>query len=284
MKFSDRVGQVWSEHEKDIQKAKENLLSLVDSCENEMDAKSIVPLASHILGNHLALWSEGLAFVQKIRQKLPHEGEAATPLLRMEKSFQLAQGHQELATSNVPDKIAVLTSAAGLLLSQNFSRASTYYQEALELAEKSSLAKEDPANRTLAVSGNNIACELEERPTLNANEKNLLLVCARAARKYWEIAGGPLQVERAEYRLAMSHRKIGLLDQAHLHANQCLNLCKDHKMAPLEFFFAYEALALSAANKESFNKYLSLAKDEFFKLEDADKKWCQASLTKLEHS
>lgn len=62
-----------------------------------------------------------------------------------------------------------------------------------------------PAFRALAVTGNNLACTLEEKNHRSLQETELMILASRTARKYWELAGGWLEISRAEYRLAMNY-------------------------------------------------------------------------------
>ena len=64
-------------------------------------------------------------------------------------------------------------------------------------------------NRALAVAANNLASSLEERSTRSAGERELMILAAQTARHYWGRAGGWLETERAEYRLAMSWVQAG---------------------------------------------------------------------------
>ncbi|MDE1113476.1 hypothetical protein OS119_27475 [Klebsiella pneumoniae] len=51
-------------------------------------------------------------------------------------------------------------------------------------------------------------------------EKSRMLEAAKLALDYWKVAGGWMQEERAEYRLAMSLLKAGEAGQAKQHAER----------------------------------------------------------------
>jgi hypothetical protein len=70
-----------------------------------------------------------------------------------------------------------------------------------------------------------------------------MLRAARAGRDFWAIAGSGKEVERAEYRLAMSHIKAGKVEAALAHARRCLALVEENGTDPGEAFFAHEAIA-----------------------------------------
>ena len=71
-----------------------------------------------------------------------------------------------------------------------------------------------------------------------------MLLAAHTGRKYWQIAGTWLEIERAEYRLAQSYFKARDLINSIKHANLCLTICETNNAGALEFFFAYESIAL----------------------------------------
>jgi len=112
-----------------------------------------------------------------------------------------------------------------------------------------------------------------------------MLLCARAARRHWEIAGGWLETERAEYRLAMSHLEAGDLPQARLHAQTCLEIVEANGGAPLEACFGWEALAKverAAGNRTGHEQALAAARAACARIEDAgDRAFAQGEIDKL---
>jgi hypothetical protein len=105
------------------------------------------------------------------------------------------------------------------------------------------LTIEDPTARSLAISGNNLVCGLEEKAARSDDETKLMELAANSARQYWEIAGCWTEVERAEYRLSMTYLQSGKIDRAIDYAKTCLSICEENEAAPFEFFFAHEGLA-----------------------------------------
>ena len=124
---------------------------------------------------------------------------------------------------------------------KKFSPAKSYFLKSLSSLE-SIAEKDDLANRAIAVAGNNLAHALEELRERNPDEIQLMLLAAVTSRKYWEIAGTWLEVEKAEYRLAQSYLKAGLKEQALKHAEICLKICMDNGAAPSEMAFAKELM------------------------------------------
>ncbi|HWU44256.1 MAG TPA: hypothetical protein VN132_12485, partial [Bdellovibrio sp.] len=182
------------------------------------------------------------------------------------------------------DQIRILAMTASALSRQkNSEKAPVFFNKALELAQNN-LTKDDPANRVLAIIGNNLASSLEVQASLTPIEKELMILAAKTARKYWEIAGTWLEVERAEYRLAHTFLKAGDLIQALEHAQTCLEITEANKAPALEFFFGYEALALvekARGNNVGLSKAVEHAESFFDQLKEDDKTWCESTLKNI---
>jgi len=176
----------------------------------------------------------------------------------------------------------VLLTSASALVSRDPARAQAYFKRALEAAP--GLAKEDPAHKTLATTANNIAYALETQDGRNEAETELMLLAARAARTHWEIAGGWLEVERAEYRLAKSYLKAGLAQKSREHAQACLRIVAVQRADALEVFYAHEALALaelSLGNRDPAQRSLATARASFAALGEEDRNWVRPDLDLL---
>ena len=103
-------------------------------------------------------------------------------------------------------------------------------------------------HRPLAVACNNMAWELHDRGgARSAGDTAAMLDIAAASRMHWTQAGTWLEVERADYALALCHLSAGLPDQGLHFATQCLAACTQNGAPPYEHFFAHEALARSPA-------------------------------------
>jgi hypothetical protein len=162
------------------------------------------------------------------------------------------------------------------------------FEQALEEAASADLQRDDPAHRALATTGNNLACALEMKPNRSDAERDLMLLAARATRRHWEIAGGWLETERAEYRLAMSHFEAGDLAQARLHAQNCLEIVEANGSVPLERCFGYEALAKierAAGNSVGCAQALQSARAACAAIDDAgDRDFAAGELAKINES
>ena len=249
----------------------------------------------HVAAEHLGRFDDGLAFVEQLcamplNDPTTAEGKALSRALAV---LHICAGREKeawrLVGSAATDRARVLAVAASAFAGrERIGEATAAFERALALVDQPS--RDDPATRALAVTGNNLACALETRPTLSDAERALMLLAARTARRYWEIAGGFLEIERAEYRLAMSHLKAGNTSKALEHARECLRIVDANHLEAGERFFAHEALAraLHAADPlldraQEARAERNRAAEQLETIEDASfRKFCAGELAKLD--
>ena len=295
MDFDAFISQGWDDHVKDAPGVATRLQT--EGIALLSEARQIVPLAHlahHVMGEHLGRWQDGLQFQQQLAAlPLCQPGSAeAQALRRFIASLHLASGTaapanvqaDERAAMSASDAIRVTAMAAASLAGQDTARALVLFQDALAQADRAALPDTDPCTRALAVSGNNLASTLEEKNSRSAEERSLMILAAQTARRYWAIAGGWLETERAEHRLAMTWLQAGDTVQARLHAQNCLDIVAAHQGAALERFFGWDALgrAERAAGRAAGHALaLSQAEAAFAALEPGGRGWCQATLDAL---
>jgi hypothetical protein len=288
MDFDSFLSQAWDEHAADAAGVAERLDTLGPGLVGE--EAQLVPLGHlthHVYGEHLGRWADGRALLQRLaaHRACSPEGAARAALQRFQASLALCEGSaDERPSMSAPDRIRVTALAAANLAERDTARASTLFTEALAAAEKAGLDAADPTNRALAVTGNNLACTLEEKSTRTPAERDLMIAAAQAGRRYWALAGTWLETERAEYRLAMTWLQAGDPTLAHHHAQLCLALVQANDGPPLERFFGYEALALAeraAGHAARAAAAAAQAREAFAALDEGDRGWCRATLDKL---
>ena len=218
-------------------------------------------LATHVAGEHLARWDEGLAFLARI-EGLP-AFDPATPegkgVRRLEAVLHLCAGRKDeserrLALAQpgggVPEasaRIRMLALAAQAFAFQGRTgEAGAMLDQALALAAYGP-GKEDPAALQLAMAGNNIAITMEERTSRSPAEAALMVRAAAAGRAWWEVAGDWRNVEAAAYRLASSRLAAGDAAGAAASARECLRIVGENGPDAGEEFFGREILARSLA-------------------------------------
>jgi hypothetical protein len=289
MDFDTFLGQAWADHADAAQAVAERLDEAPTLVHDEAQLVRLADLAHHVRGAHLAQWRAAAEFIEGLKglRVYASHGPSGQALRRLLASLALcahADADADLSALEPSDLIRVLALAADNLVEHEPARALRLFRDAVERAERSGLAPSDPMNRQLAVAGNNLASTLEEKPGRSAEERELMLFAAQAARRYWALAGTWLETERAEYRLAMSWLQAGDPAQARTHAQACLEIVAANGGAALERLFAWEALGRverAAGNLAGHAQALAQARDAYAALDDDDKTWCAASLEQL---
>ncbi|MDE2370129.1 MAG: hypothetical protein KGN16_14260 [Burkholderiales bacterium] len=239
MDFDDRIARAWQAHSSDPAGVAAGLLEAGTA--DAVDARRIGALARlghHVLGEHLGRWAEGHAWIERLLALPACDAATAAALRGLGASLLLARGSGDPRPTLAPgERVRVAALAAAALAPHDAPRALALLQDAL--AEAPTLADSDPAQRAVAVAANNLACTLEDRRPRSAAERELMLAAAQAARRHWALAGGWLEVERAEYRLASIWLAAGDAVAALRHAERCLQTVVDHEGPAFERFHAW---------------------------------------------
>lgn len=282
MEFKQYIDKAWADHAKEAQSVFIRLAEgekLIASNEN---IPVLARLIAHICGDHLGLWEQGIEKLQnlKLNKYYLMNTDSEFSINRLIATLQFCSEQlKDISHFSNSDQVRILAQAAGMISDQgNTSRAKDYLLNSLEIASRG-LDKEDPANRAIAITGNNLACALEEKLNRSELETELMIFAAHAARKYWEIAGGASEVSAAEYRLSQSYLKAFQIDKSFEHAQLSIEVCEasSNAVSTLDFFFGYEAIALAEKARKNETGYLKAVekmKFHFDKLSEDDKKWC----------
>lgn len=285
MTFDTFVEQAWNDHATAPESVASRLAQGLTLAQRDDQLPTLAHLGVHVLLEHLGDWQRALTFVEQLSSAplVTPASACVQSLLRYSLSCRLAGGEEAaLDGLGASDQVRVAALASGALVLSDTSRANALLTLALETA--SALADTDPANRSLAVTGNNMACTLEEKKDRTHAQQALMILAATTARTYWERAGTWLEVERAQYRLAMTWLAAGDVHQARLHAQACREIVEANGNVPLESFFAHEALAKverEAGNPTGLAVAVAAAAGAYAGLEESDKGWCKASLDML---
>ena len=287
MDFDTFLGKAWDDHVNAAQAVAERLDEALPLVGDDVQLNQLMHLGQHVCGAHLGQWQQAIAFVERLTQ-LPSyasAGPSGQARTRTIASLRLAAGEGgELDALSPSDRIRVGAMAASSLAERDSARASRLLHDALDLAQRSGLPTSDPMNRALAVTGNNLASTLEQKPQRSVDERALMILAAQTARHYWAIAGTWLETERAEYRLANTWLQAGDLARAREHAQACLEIVAANDGAALERLFGWEALGLverAAGNATGHAQALAHAREAFEQLDESDKAWCAESIAKL---
>ena len=263
--FQDFINNCWTNHAKnpeDVAKELKANLHLIDS---EEKVPAYISITVHTLGGHLGKWEEGKEIIQEIEKN--GKANSNQSIYRGLATLSFCQGNEadlkhylDLATEENSDVRIFAMAASELTAQGKINEAMNAFEKALSQVPNK-IAKDNPAARSLAICGNNLACELEEKENRTKQEIELMLLAAKTGRKYWEISGTWLEVERAEYRLSMSYLKAQELSKALDHARECQRICLENEAAPFELFFAHEAL--TKVNKALCEELKNKVKPEY---------------------
>lgn len=287
MDFDSRIGQAWADHAHDSPAVAAQLPELAALATTEPQLERVIGLAMHVHGVHLADWAGGRATLEELRRHAAYRDESSSGqsvrrgLAALTLSADAAAEPEGLSAS---DAVRVHAMAAENLLDHDAVRSAELFRQALALAERSGLPDTDAMHRTLGITANSLACTLEEKPTRSADERALMIRAAQAARHHWERAGTWLNVERAEYRLAMTWLQAGDLARARQHAQTCLEIIAANEGAALEQLFGWEALGRverAAGNATGHAHALAKARAAFDALAPGDQGWCRESIDQL---
>jgi hypothetical protein len=253
------VQQGWAEHAEATDAVAARLPEGVALVSAAGHLPALGALVVHVLGEHQGRWDDGDALLGRLLGTPAAVAAGDGPDVRSVWRFRAvlrrcagdavreaeyaARGRSDARAES--DRVRLLAVAASAFLGQGrVEEAARDFALALALAEYGP-GRDDPAARALAVTANNMCCELEERPERSEPETALMLAAAAAARRFWEVAGDWRNVERAEYRLSAAHLAAGDPQRALVHARRCLAGCEQHDADPVERFFANERLALA---------------------------------------
>ena len=218
-------------------------------------------LAAHVSGEHLGRWDDGAAFLDSLcRHESYRSDDPGGRQLHLSKaSLQLASGERDAAEAELaaaastehdpasPRVRMLAVTSAALAARGRTTEAAALFEEALALAAYDPPAA-NPAARALAVTGNNLAVELEQAPDRDSAGTQLMKTAAVTARTYWERVGTWVNVKIAEVRLAHTHLAAGEADAALAHTHAALALCDEQDAPDAHRFYPWvaEALALHA--------------------------------------
>ena len=288
MVFSEFLSKGWSDHGKTPDQVAESLQAGLALANSPDDVIALVNLTAHLYTEHIPRFIEG---ERQLRDFAKNDFVKGTPaefaVARAIAAFRMCEGTLDPETDRMgltPGDLArALGLAASALSGRDSVKSEKFLRLALAFVEPLELTSTDGISRGLAIAANNSSATLMELDTQTEQQKNFMLLAAEVARKYWELAGTWLEVERAECYWSARCLKAGNLVEARKHAELCLSMTKENGSVPLEMFFATEALAKveRAAGSNAFYATLQDAVDWFEKISADDKTWAQASLDKL---
>jgi hypothetical protein len=287
MLFDEFHQKAWSDHANAAAEVAARFPGALKLVEKPEQVPLFARLVAHVDGEHLGRWAEGLSLLGRLRELPFIDAMGLDAIDRFQRSLRLCAGEKAaLDGLSSSQRARVLAVAGPAIATQGqVQRGEEFFREAASLVR--TLPKDDPAQRDLAVAGNNLAVGYETKPDRTPEETGFMIFGAAVGRHQWEIAGTALHVMRAEYRLAVSFAVAGRGDEAVKHAEKALELGAIQRAGDLDLFFNYEALARAErarGKRDAFAKAVERAKHAFARLEGGDREWCEPVLKALTDS
>jgi tetratricopeptide (TPR) repeat protein len=300
MSFADELSAAWSDHGTDADGVAVRLTSLLDQAYDAPQLVQLAGLVAHVNGEHLGRWIEGMRFLDRIAGSPMLEGrDAEQRTVQRTKAVLVWGGGDEEAARDLviqnadtafpleSSTIRLLAGVSAALAGQGrIDEATQAFEGALSLADLG-LRQGDPAARSLAVTGNNLACELEERAERTDAETELMKQAARAARNWWEVAGTWTNVMYAEARLAFTHLEAGEPVVALVYAQQAVAMVENNGGNAETWLTPLLALARAHLAGRNLVAAAEATADLRAKLEQAPEQvrsWYVAGLAELEEA
>jgi tetratricopeptide (TPR) repeat protein len=291
MSFDEFNQQAWNDHADHPQAVADRLAHALVLVETPEQMVKLANLATHVYAEHLGQWQNGIRFLDSMRSlnTFSNEPNVISAINRSCAAITFAQSPPGEAAHSITrldpeNQLMALALAASILVGQKrCPHAISAYQQALELAA-STPNLSPAAHRSLAVGGNNLAAELEEKKDRSGAETRGMVMAAKAALTYWALAGTWLEVERAHYRLARSLLQAGQAAAAVENAQHCVGICVQNQAPAFELFFGHAVLAIShrAAGDLAFFAAARVQAMALFEQIDAgERAWCEAEIAEL---
>jgi hypothetical protein len=286
MNLADFCQRAWADHNDAPAEVAQRLATSLHLIEGADHFAPYARLVVHLYGEHLGDWPGGIALLDSMRRLPAFDGAAARGAVeRGAATLRHASGDAEaVAGLGGEDRAAVLAASAAILTERGaIERAIESLDAAIEAA-RTGLPAGSPANRALAVAGNNLAGALEGRESLDAQQTAAMIRAAEAGLEYWTLAGTWLEQERAEYQLARCLLRAGQARAAAVHARTCVSICEANDAPAFERFFgvAVHALACRAAgDAQGFEALRRAALDHHARVPAEERQWCEREFGEL---
>lgn len=253
-RFDSFMARAWADHATRSDAVARRLRMRTPPPQTPGQVAQLVRIVVHLLGEHLGRFDDARWRLEALRTHGLADDSVQSALRVAAATLDIGQERASaLDGLDAAQALRAEAAAASLCLGRG------QVERALQLiasagARLAALPNATPQDhRPLAIACNNMTWELNELGARRSTEQTeAMLRLASASREHWARAGTWLEIERADYGLAITHLSAGLHDEAWRHAAQCLAVCLHHKAPPYEMFYAHEAMArVHQARRES---------------------------------
>lgn len=265
MDIKELVNGGWGRHDKESEALARDLEAHYALAETAAQVGAFVQLANHTIGEHLGDWARACALAEKVMANREDSHELAGPYgalaVAQYMSGKLAdalasEAHAVRLTDmekvSVVVRIRALVTSA-LLGSKRLDEAVKVYDAALSLARAQD--EKLACDQALAITSNNIASELSEKPERTEAEDALMLKAAEASKEFWIKCGTWVNEERGDYLLAIVHNRLNQPDKALEHAAKAIEIIQANGEEEVDEAFINLAMAKSFQLKDDREHY-----------------------------
>lgn len=285
--FDAFLKAAWAEHADQPQQVAHRLAASLPLVQAPEQVRPFAALVSHVYGEHLGQWEEGIDVLEALAARPVNDGSPAVaePVARASATLRYAGGDPSvLGALDAHDRTFVLASAAAMFTGRGeLGRAIAAYSQAVKAAE-AGLAPASPAVRALAIGGNNLAAALEGKADATPRELDAMVAAAEGGLTFWKQAGTWLEEERAEYRLTRSLLRAGRAHDAIASAQRCIAVCEGNGAPAFEKFFGQAVFALAhraAGDEGAFATHRELALGLLAQVPESERAWCDRERVEL---
>jgi hypothetical protein len=242
----------------------------------------------HVFGEHLGQWERGAKLLEGIASLPFASGDEAA---RMSVRRGMAALRYSAGDASATDGFAAadLAQVMCVVCTTHVARHETdeaiaAVRQALKAAHSQPLPGQHAAVRSLAVAGNNLSAELEEKDHLTEAERAAMVLAAETGLEYWKLAGTWLEEERAQYQLARCLLRAGEVNAARSHIARCVAICEDNAAPAFERFFGHAVRAIverAAGDDEAWLEARNAAMAAYADVPQDEKQWCKRELGEL---
>jgi hypothetical protein len=253
-RFDTFMARAWADHATRSDAVARRLRMRTPPPQTPGQVAQLVRIVVHLLGEHLGRFDDARWRLDALRAHALADDSVQSALRVAAATLDIGQDRAHAFDAlDAAQTLRAEAAAASLCLGRGrLERAlQLIASAAARLAALPDATAQD--HRPLAVACNNMTWELHDLGARRSPEQTqAMLRLAAASREHWSRAGTWLEIERAEYGLAITHLSAGLHDDAWRHAAQCLAVCLHHKAPPYELLYAHEAMArVHHARRES---------------------------------
>lgn len=273
------LGDAWNRHDRESAALAAELQALAATLPDDDDGAQVVRLARHTLLAHLG----DADALQRFLAALPRSPKLQAPADQADWALATLAGRP---VAPLPEAAAWSTLADVVQAEILRGRLAQARERALAPEAAAAAHPDEAARRAYAITAHNLALALRVGPRSPAHDA-LMIEMAELERRAWSRAGTWLQVERADYHLALCHAVAGQGPRAVACAAACREACEAHGADAAERFFAHEcsvhaARAAGDANAAAQHRarMVSLLAD----VQDAQMKaFCEETLAATPH-